>query len=278
MAWNVLLFSGGVSIMKFLYSVFASVCAMALAEPASAQLFGTVQTGYAHINFDHAGFSNWNVSGAGALTLPSTKIGVQGNLSYAGISGNSENISDFGAGGTAYWSQQFFRIGAAADYDSIGSGSGSNGTSSSSRTISYGGFAEGFINRFTIGAKGGGFSGSGSDSSGGIYFGGEAVVYPTHDLALSATVDYANFTNSLHGYGETDFTTQGEWLLSEEIPVSAYAGYTVASLGGPVRSSNMIFVGFRFYANDNGTMPLVYHQRYGTVGWPASFGPIGANL
>jgi hypothetical protein len=94
------------------------------------------------------------------------------------------------------------------------------------------------------------------------------------DFAASLGVSY-NHIN--HAIDETDVSLQGEYLLSEEIPVSGFVGYTFSSLSNGFGNANTIFVGIRLYTNSTGST-LVERQRNGTTAALTSFGPLGLNF
>ena len=261
--------------MKLYSALLASACVLALAAPASAQISALLGTSYSHISADSLSINSWNINGQGAFALPDTGFNFQGQAGYSNISGEGANANDWNVGGTAFWAQDMFRLGATLNYDSISVG----GVGGNAHTTSYGGFAEWFPGILTLGVKGGGVSGSlsGFGSGSGSYVGGEAIVYPLPNLAVSGDIDYAGAS----GANETDLTAQAEWLVSDEVPVSLYGGYTHASIalsGLPSNGGDMVFGGLRFYLNGTGSTTLMDRQRTGTANWASSFGPLATHL
>jgi hypothetical protein len=265
--------------MKFYSTLFASACVLAIAAPASAQVSATLDGGYSRINAEHINLNDWNVNGAASYSLGVPGITLQANAGYTNLSGDSANINEWTGGGAFFWSGAEFRGGAASNYGGIGG-------DASGHLVNVGGFFEWFPGMFTVGVKGGGFSASGNED--GSYVGVEGAVYVMPNLSLSATFDYTNISDSVGfvnvGTRETDISPQAEWLVSDEIPVSVYAGYTYVNISSSASSAhvsgngNIIFVGLRLYTNGTGATSLMDRQRSGTVGWAANFKPIGEAL
>jgi hypothetical protein len=66
-----------------------------------------------------------------------------------------------------------------------------------------------------------------------------------------------------------------EYLFSERLPVSIFAGYTLASPSGVGSTDvNLFFVGLKIYADERTSRTLVDRQRNGTLGWLSSFGTV----
>jgi hypothetical protein len=264
--------------MRILPLLLASACALAFAAPASAQFAATLGADYSHISLSNGGGDGniWTVNGAALASIPGTGFNIQGNLGYNNLSGGGDNADGWNGGGAAFWADDMFRIGATANYDSVGA------DGFHVHFTNYGGFAEWFAGMFTLGVKGGGVSvgadasSFGSGSTTGSYVGGEVAGYAMPDLAITGTIDYASIS-SLH---ETDFTPQVEWLFSEDVPVSVYAGYTYSDVGGEgiSENANTFFIGLRFYVNGNGSAALIDRQRTGTVGWGTAFAPLARAL
>jgi|HubBroStandDraft_2_1064218.scaffolds.fasta_scaffold29961_2 hypothetical protein len=264
--------------MKLYSALFASACVLAMAAPASAQFAGTIGADYTHVSVHSDSANIWNINGQGAFNVPDTGFNVQGNVGYSNLSADSENGNVWRGGGAAFFSDEMFRIGATATYSSF-----EVHDFASINFTNYGGFAEWFPGMFTLGVKGGGVNISANafgldGNANGAYVGGEAVAYVMPDLALEGTVDYTDFSHGLH---ETDFTPQVEWMLSEDVPVSVYGGYTYSSLSASQFSSgnaNTFFIGLRFYMDTNGSQALIDRQRSGVVNWGTSFTPLASAL
>lgn len=259
--------------MKVLPALFVSICILALTAPASAQLSATMGGGYAHISGDGEVQSDWNSNGAVALAVPRTLLNFQGDFGYARPSTGQGSDSDMNGGISAFLANRMYRTGAVISYTDIGFTGGSN------HLVNYGGFGEVFVGPLTFGAKGGGFNGN--NAIGGLYGGAEATTYFLKDLALTGTVDYARFssTHVMNAFNETDFSAQGEWLVSSLMPISLYGGYTFSSLSrAPNGQASTIFAGVRIYLNGIHAFSLEERQRTDTVSWANHFGPIGANL
>ena len=255
--------------MKHFLPAMVSACLLALTAPVSAHWSTTFGGDYAHISADGLTANDWSANAAIGVSLSDLGLNFQGNAGYANVSADSVSQNDLNGGLAAFWRNDEFRMGASGAYSAF-----NFGNSETKHLINYGGFGEWFPGIFTLGAKVGGFTGS--DGAGGLYLGGETAAYPLPNLALSATVDYADF-NASGGFHDVDVSPQVEWLFSEEIPVSVYAGYTYVAISN-LPSGNIFFVGLRLYTNGNGATTLMDRQRTGTVGWGASFSPLSASL
>jgi hypothetical protein len=261
--------------MRILTVMLASACAITFAVPASAQFSATLGGGYSHIDAEHISLNDWNTDGAASYALGVPGIVLQADAGYTNLSGDSVNINEWTGGGAFFWSGAEFRGGAAVNYSGIGG-------DASGHLVNTGGFFEWFPGMFTVGVKGGGFSASGNED--GSYVGAEAAFYAMPNLSLSATFDYTDISDTVGlidiGSHETDISPQVEWLVSDEIPVSVYGGYTYANVSssGVSGNGNIFFVGLRFYTNGTGATSLMDRQRSGTVGWAASFKPLAQAL
>jgi hypothetical protein len=260
--------------MKLHSVLLASACVLALAVPASAQVSGTIGGGYAHVDAYQLNLNDWNINGAVLASLPGTGFNFQGNGGWSNLSSGALSANEWNGGASVYWSNHLFRAGGTFNYtDFTSSGSGGH-------LVNYGGFGEFFLGSFTFGEKAGGFNQNGGVR--GIYSGSEVVWFPIPDLALSGALDYTTFdnTNFQPQFHELDFSPQVEWLVSEDVPISAYAGYTFANDSGSGLSSNsnILFAGIRLYLNGVESSSLIDRQRNGTANWATSFGPAGTSF
>jgi hypothetical protein len=182
------------------------------------------------------------------------------------VSDSDIRANDWNTGGSVYWKCTDFRGGAIVNHTKF------DLAGLSAHTTNYGAFGEYYANdRFTFGVNAGGFGGDVR----GVYVGGGATGYVFPDFAVSGTIGYTRF----NGIGEeTDLGLRGEYLLSEETPIAAFAGYTHSDLPGGVGHINMIVMGLRLYTNSDGFATLVDRQRFGTVGALADFLPAGLNF
>jgi len=213
------------------------------------------------------------LNGSIAMPLSDSGINLQGDVGFDRLSDSVGANTVLNLGATGFWAADMFRVGATVNFADVRYGTNSG----SLNFVNYGAFGEFFLDSFTFGAKGGGFSGSHNFS--GAYAGGEVLGYAMPDLAFSGMVDYAKMDISPLDIKETDLTAQGEWLVSERVPLSIYGGYTHTSFAGiGIDNANTIFVGVRFYFNPRGTETLEDRQRKGSVGWGAAFQPLGAHF
>ncbi|HVZ69888.1 MAG TPA: hypothetical protein VG891_10520 [Rhizomicrobium sp.] len=205
------------------------------------------------------------ISGEGEFAL-GAGIHVQGNAGYRYATLPGTHLSNWNLGGSGYWRGQMGRTGFVVNYTDV-----NLAALGSASTTNYGAFGEYFANdNFTVGVKGGGFSG---DFSGG-YAGVSVTGYVFPDFAVSGGIGYTHLN---HFGAETDLSVQGEYLLSEETPFAVFAGYTYTDLSDGGGRVHTVVVGVRFYFNTDGFRTLVERQRGGTVGAIGTFGPAGFN-
>lgn len=252
--------------------ILASACVLSLAafaQGAQAQpmtgFSGMLDLDYANIN-GSKGAGDANVYGGGGSGLFSFgAINLQGDASYHDYIVGGPNVSNWNAGGEAFWRGMMGTLGATGGYDSL--------DHPNAHITHYGGFGEYYLNSITFAAKGGGFSGTASAD--GYYAGGEVLGYLAPNFALSGNVNYYHFNHTVANpnFHETDFTAEGEWLMSQRVPVSLYGGYTFSDYSGA--HANTFFVGLRFYMNPASNAPLIERQREGTLDWSRAFNPTG---
>ena len=257
----------------FRKAILTSVSALAMiSAPALADdldFAGTLSGQYAHTGFtnDFLPDANiWGVDGSAKIGLGDSGLNAELDSGYNHLSLGGAHANDWNIGGSVFWKADMGRVGATVAYNSV------DFSVFDTHTTNYGGFGEYFANdMWTFSAKAGGFSGD----LNGLYIGGGVTGYVFPDFAVSASV---NFTNFNHAFQETDLSLQGEYLISEEIPISAFAGYTFSDLSDGGGNANTFFVGLRLYTNTTGAATLADRQRNGTVGTLSTFGPLGMNL
>ncbi len=247
-----------------------SVLAMLLSAPVLADdldFAGTLTGQYTHVDLSGLPDANlWGFNGAGVIGLNDTGLNVELDAGYNHLTDSGVHANDWNIGGSLFWKGDQGRVGANVNYTQV------DVSPFNANTTNYGGFGEFYANQmFTFGLKAGGFGGNTS----GDYVAGGVTGYVFPDFAVLGSIDYTHFN---HAIDETDFTAQGEYLLSEETPISAFLGYTYSDLSNGGGHANTFFVGLRLYTNNNGATTLVDRQRSGTVGGLASFGPIGLNF
>lgn len=255
--------------------LLGAVSALALAtmamSSADAQVFnGTLEGDYSSIDLSgHNGSANvWGGGGSAETALGGLGLNAQLDAGYHDISVVHHDVGDFTIGGDLFWQGDRGRLGASVDYQNL---------SCCSQTIdltNYGAFAELYVMpELTVGVKGGAFSGSfGIDGS---YVGGEAEGYVMPDLAISGLLDYTSYD---HGFSEVDYTAQGEWLVSEQTPVSVTLGYTRSNFSHGGGSANTFMVGLKLYLDGNGAQTLVDRQRSANESWGSKFSTNGVAL
>jgi hypothetical protein len=261
--------------MSFKSTILGTVCVVAAAafaaSPALADFNGTLQGDYSNLSADHGGGSanNWGGSGTGEFGLGMGGLSAQVDTGYHedSSSGGGASINDWNVDGSLFWLGSMGRVGAAVGYQDL-SGDGLSG-----HLTNYGGFAEWYANHWlTVSVKGGGLDASISGfNTNGSYIGGQALVYPMHDLSIAGTVDYLSISSGHF----TNYGVNAEWLVSESTPISVFGGYTRTEISsGGSTGINVFMIGLKFYCNGNGAATLEDRQRSGTVGWASQIAPI----
>lgn len=244
-------------------SALALLSAPALAD--DLDFAGTLTGQYSHIGLEDFPDANvWGLNAAGEVGLGN---GVHAELSggYNHLTVNHGHANTWNIGGALFWQGDQGRLGANVNYTNLDV-SGYN-----FHTTNFGGFGEYYADdMFTFSLKAGGFSGDVD----GAYVGGGVTGYVLPNFAASLNVNYTHINNWTD---ETDVSLGGEYLFSEEIPVSGFVGYTYSSLSNGGGNAKTVFVGLRLYTNSTGTT-LVQRHRNGTTGPLTSFGPVGLNF
>jgi hypothetical protein len=249
-------------------SVLALTSVPALAD--DLDLSGVLSGNYVHVGSDLPDANGWGINGAAAMGIADTDFAIELDAGNNHATVSSVDANDWNVGGSLFWKIPEGRVGVNLNYTEVKLSA--LGTSATAHTTNYGGFGEYFASdMFTVSGKVGAFSGD----LNGLYVSGGVTGYVFPDFAVSASVGFTNFN---HAFQETDLGLSGEYLISEEIPVSAFAGYTYSDLSNGGGNANTVFLGLRLYTNTTGAATLVDRQRKGTVGSLATFGPLGLNL
>lgn len=255
------------SVVKFfgILSV-AGFCAMpTLAQPLG-NFDGVLSGDYGSSDLSGAGHANdWGFDGAGALNLGWSNLAIQGEGGWHDFNDHDlgGNWNDWNAGGAVYWSGHWARVGATAGYQS-------ESGQLTGHATNYGGFGELYAGpMFTLGLKGGGFSGDGGLDGGNV--GVEGIVYLWRNIAFSGTYDYYHLNSAGN---ENDWGGRLEWLVSSRLPVSLWGGYEHSQVGG-LGHANSFLLGLKLYTDGFGPAPLVERQRGGVEQWGTNFSPAG---
>jgi hypothetical protein len=243
--------------MRRVLSVAGCILALAVASPASAQLWGASADGD---YFNLAGTPGYDANVA--VNVPLSWDSLSAEL-HAGLhSGGSAH--DFDIGGAAIWNDpnNEFRLAAVGTYNHDIILVRANET-----TIGAGG--EWYpLSWATLGAQGGGIIGTLE----GEYGGGALKIYPLEDFSLAGNVLYTSVSKGGLKLNETDYRVGGEWLVSETFPLAITSNYTRVHFGGIASASaNVWSVGFKFYINEFGAGGLVQRDRTGSLD---TIGPI----
>jgi len=234
---------------------------------------GTIGGGYTNSSFDCSGCGhtdNWGFNGQAAFGFGSNDLAGELNAGYLNSSPDCSGCDSFntwGIGGALFWSPDFGRIGGSVAWARTNipaslSPFGSGGFDVD--TVTYGALGEFFASdQFTLG---GGLGGINISVPGGnaaaFYLSVGATGYVMPDLGITGAFQWADFD---HGIGSVSALSIGaEWLVSEEIPVSIYGGYTRAFFPNGAPNANVWNVGLKFYFGAEG-MPLVGHHRNGAL-------------
>lgn len=213
------------------------------------------------------GLGNANVYGAnlgGIVPLQQgSPFSFQLTGAYHRIDSHDLGGNDWNVGGAFAWAQPWGRVGANLGYTND-SFAGIGG-----EVTNYGVYGEYFGDRFTVGARGGGATGSahafgfGTGSSTGGYVGGEAIGYAMPNLAVRGTIGYVGI-DAAH---QLTAGVRGEYLFSETTPISGWVGYNYADLGADGFSvhGNTISIGLKYYFGGGGA--LQHRDRTGVDDW-----------
>jgi hypothetical protein len=245
----------------------------AFAQPAAPSpdntvvMQGVVGGDYSYVGLND-GLGHANVYGVdlGGIVPLNPEFSAQVTGGYHRVDASGFGGNDWDVAGTVAWSQPWGRLGANVGYtnDSLAGVGG--------ELTNYGVYGEYFADRFTVGARGGGATGSanafgfGTGSRTGGYVGGEAIGYATPDLAVRGTVGWVGI-DSLHQWTAG---VRGEYLFSQATPISGWIGYDHADLdadGFSVRGDTFS-VGVKYYFGGGGS--LQHHQRTGVDDWGPS--------
>jgi hypothetical protein len=246
---------------------------------------GMADASYTNTSFDDNGSGNdgWNTFGLGAaIAFPIDEIAGfnwQLDASYFSSSGDDSSSITWNLGGSLFWAGPGSRFGININYNTLTDyGSQTNG----------GLFTEWYFGNITAQAKGGWLWGGGTAASGrGNYLGAGLAGYFMPNFGISAAVTWADLvTSATQGwpcYGptcgrrdltHTDFGIEGEFLVSETLPISIYGGYqyTNASISENISNpylsdddwnSNTFYIGLRYYMGGMGT--LIERHRNGNL-------------
>ena len=257
--------------MQHRAKLLAGVCGLLLSsaalQPAMAAapvgFAGTIGGSYGQTSCDGCDNEDiWNINGSAAFGF-SPNFGGELDAGYTGVSGTGFDINLWGVGGSVFWAPGMGRAGATVQYSTFSE------SGFSPDFFSYGVFGEYFASPyFTLAAKGGGLSisGSGLSESGG-YIGAALIGYPLPNLAITPAIEFM----SVSDLDVTNYGISAEYLISETVPISVFAGYTHSTLSafGSDLDGDQWMIGFRFYTNGNGST-LVERHRQGTLGWAGS--------
>lgn len=249
-----------------------ALCASpALADGPFGSFDGVLSGDYANTSLSGTGHVNdWGFDGAGAFNLGWSNISAQVEGGWHDLNGDhlGGSWNDWNGGGALYWTGHWARVGATAGYQS-------ESGSLSGHATNYGAFGELYAGpMFTLGVKGGGFSGNDGLNGGNV--GVQGIVYLGREIALSGDYDYYSLNNSTFGGGgtESDWGGKIEWLVSPRLPVSIWGGYEHADVQGEGHA-NTYMVGLKFYTDGFGPAALVDRQRGGAEQWGTQFSPAG---
>jgi hypothetical protein len=277
-----------------------SVLATLAAGPAAAQIMGFAgfaDVGYSNTSFgdsdSYGGDDSWNNIHVGAgIAFPVDEVpGIAWQLdgNYSSQSGDDGSQIVWNLGGSMWWGGVESRFGININYETVTDyGSLTNG----------GVFGEWYLGNFTVAAKGGWLWGGGTPNGGrGNYLGGQVGGYFVPNFWLGGGVTWSDMVSgsTLVGGGysappcygptcgrrdltETNFTIDGEFLVSDTFPISVYGGYTYTdwkiseNVSNPLLASgddfdtNTFFIGLRYYMGGMGSLANM-HRNGNLRGW-----------
>ncbi len=204
--------------------------------------------------------NGWGLGGQLAFGL-APEFGAEVDAGYTNISLGSglPNSDLWHIAGHGFYAPSQGRLGGTFHYQNFNGGGFGN-----FNIKHYGGFGEFYVTDIaTLGGNAGGTSvGNCPGCSDGGYVSGGASFYPMPNLALTGIIGYANIA----GIKNTSYGITAEWLFSEALPISGYAGYNYIDPSG-VGGGNFdqFTLGFKFYTDGNG-VTLVEKHRNGPLG------------
>lgn len=233
-------------------------------EGVETNFAGTATGQYLYLDVGGQGVSIKGIAGEGKFGLGAgIHVQAQASYNYATLPGT--HLTNWSIGGAPYWESEMGRLGAVANYYKA------QFLGLSGHTTTFGGFGEYFANPyFTFGLKGGGYAGDVSGS----YAGAQVTGYVFPDFAVTGAFSYIR-VNRLAS--QTNLSLQGEYLLSEDLPIAVFAGYVYGDVSNGGGTTHKGLIGVRLYLNSDGYSTLVDRQRHGTVGTIGHFGPVGEN-
>jgi len=172
---------------------------------------------------------SWLLGGSAAAPLSTIDgLNAQVDASYRHNWADHFSREDWNFGGSAFWAGMDGRIGINGSYSNFNRlGHLTNG----------GLFAEWYFGPLTTMGKGGWLSSGGASFGGhGNYLGAAVAGYPMPDLAITGGVDWGDLVTGRGcqtcGRGDlrsTAWEIMAEFLFSEDLGLSGYAGYTYQS-------------------------------------------------
>lgn len=239
--------------MKLLGSASVLAAAMLLSAPAMAGapmgFAGVLSGNYSNTSCSGCGSQNgWGLGGQGAFGLGMSDLGGEVNANYNGFSG-AGSPSVFGVGGSLFWAPVQGRVGGSFSWSEISSSGNPN-----LDTLTYGGFGEFYASdMFTIGGNAGGMHlSAGGGSANGYYIGGGATAYVMPNFGVTGAISYSHLGSGIGGMAA--YSISGEYLISEETPVSLYAGYTNVDVPFGLPNMNVFTIGLKLYAGGSGSL------------------------
>jgi hypothetical protein len=257
--------------------MMGTACVLAAAAltagPAAAATLtdfsGVLNTSFTNSDNSASGsetLKSWLLGGSAAMPL-STIDGLNAQLdaSYAHNWADHFSREDWNFGGSAFWANMDSRIGINGSYTNW---------NETGHLTTGGVLGEYYWGAITVMAKGGWLWGGGSPMGGhGNYLGGAVAGYVFPDLAITGGVEWADLVTGqgcqICGRGDarsTAFEIMAEFLFSEDLGLSGYAGYVYQSdKFGPANDThnNVWRVGLRWYTG--GGAPLIDHHRNGNL-------------
>ena len=251
--------------------LLASACLLAFVNVPTTQALAaafTIDGAYDHYDFGTGGghADGFDVNGAANLPVYWGNLSAELDLGDEGVGG----LHTFDGGGGVVWTEPDFRLAGTVIYNR-GSAPGLN-----LEETTIGGGGEWYPSDWlTLGAHGGAIAGRFA----GGFVSGTVKGYVTPDLSIAGFATFSDWkVTNFKVIDETDLGVKGEFLVSEDIPLTIQGGYTpqqidgFGGLLGPAAHDNVFSIGVRLYLDNSwAPMPLVQHNRTGTLD---TIGPI----
>jgi hypothetical protein len=211
---------------------------------------------YTYTDVANTDVNTWSGHGQAAIGITPEFAGqIDGGYSRIDLGSGLSSADVFHVGGHAFWAPAMGRLGVTVNHQGV------NYQFNSINYTQLGGFGEFYItDMLTLGMNAGGIMAANcvfkSACADGAYVSGGGTAYATPNLGITATVHYAEYLN----FNYTTIGILGELLLSDQMPISVYAGYNYTDISSLTDNASQFTIGFKFYTSGNGVTLVEKHR------------------